>query len=142
MGGRVNHASDQLVGSSARCPQATLRCQCRNPRPPRAIGDLAEIEAEPTAPIRMFVRRTGKVRLLAFTDNIFQLNQHQAGARACEIAQDRVAELRCVGRRSAIGEKFTKPLGCKQPLLDERLSSRSRSWRRFAASTSAATASG
>ena len=69
----------------------------------------------------MFVRRTGKVRLLTFADNIFQLNQHQAGARAREIAQDRVAELGCVGRRSAIGEKFTEPLGCKQPLLDERL---------------------
>ncbi len=68
----------------------------------------------------MFVRRTGKVHLLAFTDNVFQLNQHQAGARPREIAQDRVAELGRVGWRSAIGEKFTEPLGCEQALRDER----------------------
>ena len=69
----------------------------------------------------MFVRRTRKVRLLAFADNIFELNQHQAGARAREIAQDRVAELGRVSRRSAVREKLTKPLGRKQSLRDERL---------------------
>src|SRR5437868_1992081 len=83
----------QLAGSSTCCPQATLRCQCRNPRQLGAIDHLIEIERKPTAPVGMLVRRTGKIRLLDFADNIFQLNQRQAGARACEIAQDRVAEL-------------------------------------------------
>ena len=70
-----------------------------------AAGDLLEGAAEAPAPIRVAVGRAGQVRLLALADHVLELHQHQPGARAGEIAQDRLAEFGGVVRLADLGQE-------------------------------------
>ena len=77
--------------------------------------------AETAAPIRMLVGRAGQVGLLRLADQILDLNQHQAGVRAGEIALNRVAERRPIDRLAGFGQELAAVFRRQQPLGDERV---------------------
>src|SRR6516164_4345804 len=85
------------------------------------VDNLFQAAGDAATPVRMGVYRAGKVCLLALADDIFELYQHQTSARAREIGQDRVAQLRRVGWVTALGKKSANTLRCDQHLPDERV---------------------